>query len=140
MWLTQDLEIEKAVFYEYNYYDTFVPDEYREQTEGFDFYLAVTDATETEITVAPAYYDGDVKEHKELKKTLKLAEDVVVESITVVGTQIDTEVEYKVEYEEITLEELIESMEYGYACAFLWQNGADEVEKILIYGATYISM
>lgn len=137
VWLDEDLKVKKAVFYEYNYFDTFIPDEYRHLLDGYSVYRAMTDVSDTEITLAPPYYDGDVKEHREEKVKFKLAKDLVIEELEVHTVYKDDDETTTVKHEVKDMEYLALVLDSTLGGGFVWLNDDLEVCKIMLYGAIY---
>lgn len=109
-----------------------------ELMENFTMHRRMTDITDTEITLAPPYYDGDVKEHREEKITMKLAQDVKFSYFYVSTVNKDDEETSEYEQGEMTLEDVKYQLDANLGEGFIWLNENLEVTRVLFYGETYI--
>ena len=105
--------------------------------EGFTCVRYMTDVSETEITLVPPYYDGDIKEHREEKITLKLAENVKFSYFDVYTVNKDGEETSTYEQGDMTLEDVKYLLDSTLGGGFVWLNEELEVTKVLFYGEVY---
>ena len=108
-----------------------------ELLEGFNMLRYMTDISDTDITLVPSYYDGDVKEHREEKISLKLASDVKFLSFDVFTLNKDGVETTTYEQSEMTLEDVKYFLDATLGGGFVWVNEDLEVTKVLFYGEIY---
>ncbi len=109
-----------------------------ELMENFTMHRCMTDITDTEITLAPPYYDGDIKEHREEKITMKLAQDVKFSYFYVTTVNKDGEETSEYDQGEMTLEDVKYQLDSNLGEGFIWLNENLEVTRVFFYGETYI--
>lgn len=109
-----------------------------ELMDGYTMHRCMTDISDSEIVLVPPYYDGDVKEHKKEKITLKLASEVEFLSVDVKTTNKDGEETSEIKEETWTLQDMKYLLDTNLGEGFVWLNDDLEVYKILIYGELYI--
>lgn len=104
--------------------------------DGYSGEFSILEGTAEEIVLGPFDYDGDVEYPDNAKVSYKLSADVETQTLFTFTKIKDGEiVENTVDYEEISLDEAVENMEYG-GCGLIWFNDNLEVSKLLFYGAT----
>lgn len=108
-----------------------------ELIEGFTMCRTMTDVSETTITLTPPYYDGDVKEHREEKIEMKLAEGVEFSYFDVYTVNKDGEETSTYESGEMTLEDVKYLLDSTLGGGFVWLSEDLEVTKVLFYGELY---
>lgn len=114
-----------------------LPAEQATLADGFTMYRTMTDVSDTEITLTPPYYDGDVKEHRKEKVKFKLAEDLVIEDLEIHTVYKDGEETTTVKHEVKDMEYLALVLDSTLGGGFVWLNDDLEVCKIMLYGAIY---
>ena len=121
----------------YTYADTGIElSESEKYMEGYSGEFSILEGTAEEIVLGPFDYDGDVEYPDNAKVSYKLSADVETQTLFTFTKIKDGEiVENTVDYEEISLDEAVENIEYG-GCGLIWFNDNLEVSKLLFYGAT----
>lgn len=114
-------------------------DNYMSEMEGYSSYLTFNELKDGVLTVSPQYYDGDVKEHRDLKHDENIADDVQIKRIeihSVVKENGDSTNDIK--YEDMTMGDLEAEMKDSSSGGFVWYNDDLEIVKIIIYGENII--
>ena len=108
-----------------------------ELLKDFTSFRYMSDISDTELTLVPPYYDGDIKEHREEKIKLKLASDVKFSSFDVFTVNKDGVETTTYEQGDMTLEEVKYLLDATLGGGFVWLNENLEVTKVLFYGELY---
>lgn len=108
--------------------------EYSDYFLGYSAYYSIFEIKGNNLVCGPSFYDGDVKEHREMKFEESLSEDVkwydlYIETYTNETTSTSTHT-----FKEISKEEMMMMLEGGMGCAFVWYNDELEINKVVFYG------
>ena len=120
------------------YYAPEVNYEYAEYFKGYNARTAMTSLEGDVLTVAPYYYDGDIKEHRDLQNDEKLAENAVFFELSIHSVMKDEEIASDFNFTELTKEDVALLIDGGGGNGFVWYNENLEIEKILFYGEIII--
>lgn len=124
---------------DYTYYDSGLElADSEKYMSGYSGEFAIIGGNTEEVILGPFDYDGDVDYPDNAKKTYKLAESAEAYTLSAFTYIKDGEViEDTVEYEELSIEEAAENMEYG-GYGIIWFDDNMEVNKVLFYGSTVV--
>lgn len=103
-------------------------------TNGFSSYLAILDKDGSQITTAPANYDGDDPEFKEYEVSETLVDNPEFYLWTYNVDQSDIESNYS----QLTEKEAINIIKNGSAIGFVQYNESAKITKIVFYSSAII--
>ena len=103
-------------------------------TNGFSSYLAILDKDGSQITTAPANYDGDDPEFKEYEVSETLVDNPEYYLWTYNVDQSDIESNYS----QLTEKEAINIIKNGSAIGFVQYNESAKITKIVFYSSAII--
>lgn len=103
-------------------------------TNGFSSYLAILDKDGSQITTAPANYDGDDPEFKEYKLSESLVDNAQFYLWTYNVDQSDVESNYT----KLSDTEATKIIKNGGPVGFVWYNESAKIIKVVFFSSTII--
>lgn len=103
---------------------------------GFSSYLAFLSKDGSQITTAPANYDGDDPKFKEYELSETLADHAEFYSWTYNVDQSQEPMITESTYNKLTENEASNIIKNGSAIAFVWYNAQAKITKIVFFGST----
>lgn len=133
-----DGKVTEFIASEEEYDELEVYEECRDAFEGSSSLETILKKEGSTLTTAPAFYDGDVKEHREKAREVKVADGATYAYITVCTIKKGENVNTTWERIDWTEEEFEMALEGGSSGGYVWYNENLEVTKIILYGDTIV--
>ena len=133
-----DGKVTEFIAGEEEYDELEVYEECRDAFEGSSSLETILKKEGSTLTTAPAFYDGDVKEHREKAREVKVADGATYAYITVCTIKKGEDVNTTWERIDWTEEEFGMALEGGSSGGYVWYNENLEVTKIILYGDTIV--
>ncbi len=108
--------------------------DYSDYFQGYSAYVSLLKLEDKEIKCGPSFYDGDVKEHREMTYMVALSEDVKFYELYIETIHSEEEVTTSHSYQELTSEDAELLLDSTLGGGFIWYNDNLEIEKIVFYG------